>query len=64
VALEGKDLRDRPLEERKSRLEKLLARSKGGLVYSEHADTSGEKIFVAACEMGLEGIVSKRRDRP
>jgi len=51
------------LDERKSRLEKLLARVKAGIVYSEHVETSGDKVFAAACKMGLEGIVSKRRDR-
>ena len=64
VALGSKDLRDRSLDERKSRLKKLLALSKSGIVYSEHVETSGDRVFAAACKMGLEGIVSKRRDRP
>ena len=39
--------------------------SKMGIVYSDHvAGDDGAKIFAAACELGLEGIVSKRRDRP
>ena len=61
----GDDLRSLPLEERKARLRSLLVRSKMGIVYSDHvAGDDGAKIFAAACEIGLEGIVSKRRDRP
>ena len=60
----GDDLRSLPLEERKARLRSLLVRSKMGIVYSDHvAGDDGAKIFAAACEIGLEGIVSKRRDR-
>jgi ATP-dependent DNA ligase len=32
--------------------------------FSEHLDGDGETIFEQACKMGLEGIVSKRRDLP
>ena len=32
--------------------------------FSEHLDEDGETIFQHACKMGLEGIVSKRRDFP
>ena len=61
----GDDLRSLPLEERKARLRSLLVRLKMGIVYSDHvAGDDGAKIFAAACEIGLEGIVSKRRDRP
>jgi ATP-dependent DNA ligase len=41
-------------------LSKLLIRSKGGIQYVEHADGHGERMFEAACRLGLEGIVSKR----
>jgi bifunctional non-homologous end joining protein LigD len=54
-----------PLELRKSLLGELLAGSAGGIVYAEHIDgDDGLEMFKAACSMGLEGIVSKRRDRP
>ena len=60
----GDDLGSLPLEERKAQLRSLLVRSKMGIVYSDHvAGDDGAKIFTAACELGLEGIVSKRRDR-
>ena len=60
LALNGNDLRKRPLIERKTALSKLLIRSKGGIQYVEHADGHGERMFEAVCRLGLEGIVSKR----
>jgi bifunctional non-homologous end joining protein LigD len=59
------DLRPLPLEVRKRLLAKLLEGSTTGIVYAEHmADQAGVALFEAACRMGLEGIVSKRRDQP
>jgi ATP-dependent DNA ligase len=63
IELNGEDLRPAPLGERKGKLEKLLARS-GGIRFSEHLDGDGAIIFAHACKLGLEGIVSKRRDLP
>ena len=61
----GVDMRSLPLEERKARLRSLLVRSKIGIVNSDHVvGNDGISVFKAACEIGLEGIVSKRRDRP
>jgi ATP-dependent DNA ligase len=63
LALSGEDLRPFPLEERKKRLSRLLKRSKQtGIAYSEHIEGNGAVAFKRACAMGLEGIVSKRRD--
>ena len=59
--MNGEDLRPTPLEHRKAKLEKLLARS-DGIRFSEHLDGDGATIFAHACKLGLEGIVSKRRD--
>ena len=42
---------------------KLLAHS-DGIRFSEHLDGDGAIIFAHACKLGLEGIVSKRRDLP
>jgi bifunctional non-homologous end joining protein LigD len=59
--LDGDDLRRLPLYDRKEKLRKLLARStQGGIQYVAHAVMPGDEAFDAACEMGLEGIVSKR----
>jgi ATP-dependent DNA ligase len=59
----GEDIRALPLQIRKGRLAQLLRTSESGIVYSEHVDGDGAVMFQAACRMGLEGIVSKRRDR-
>jgi bifunctional non-homologous end joining protein LigD len=56
----GDDLRRRPFRERKLALSKLLMRSRDGIQYVEHTEGHGEKLFDAVCDLGLEGIVSKR----
>jgi len=61
---DGKDLRALPLDERKAKLAKLLARAPVGLVFNEHTDEDGAVVFRHACKMGLEGIVSKRLAAP
>jgi bifunctional non-homologous end joining protein LigD len=61
LELNGVDYRPQPLEKRKARLEKLLSRTQG-MRFSEHLEGDGAIIFQHACMMGLEGIVSKRRD--
>jgi bifunctional non-homologous end joining protein LigD len=63
IELDGEDLRAAPLEQRKGRLERLLTHS-DGIRFSEHLDGDGATIFAHACKLGLEGIVSKRRDLP
>ena len=61
----GHDLRSRPLEERKELLESLkLPVDRGFIRYVEHVVGQGDKFLAAAAKQGLEGIVSKRRDRP
>ena len=67
---DGIDLRRMPLLERKARLKTLLDRSavppdsRPGLVYSEHFTSDGDRFFQSACRMALEGIISKRGERP
>ena len=63
--LDGEDVARLPLDERKVRLQALLApfASATLLRYSAHVVGGGERFFAVACERGLEGIVSKRRDR-
>ena len=61
LELNGEDYRQDSLEQRKAKLEKVLARTEG-MRFSEHLDGDGKTIFKHACKMGLEGIVSKRRD--
>jgi bifunctional non-homologous end joining protein LigD len=64
LALEGEDLRPRPLIERKNRLEQLFAGlSSPHLGYSE-SFSDPIALLKAADRLGLEGIVSKRRNAP
>lgn len=60
---DGRDYRDGTLEERKSALKSLLGGSQIGRIrYTEHLVGDGETIRQSACDMELEGIVSKRLD--
>ena len=63
LELNGEDCRREPLEKRKEALGRLLA-GQTGLRLSEHMEGDGQIMFDHACKMGLEGIVSKRRDLP
>jgi bifunctional non-homologous end joining protein LigD len=63
---DGEDLRRAPLEQRKARLKRLLAplaRSRR-IRFVPHFTSSGDEMLAAACKMGLEGVISKRRDAP
>jgi len=42
----------------------MLAKAGLGLRFNEHIEDDGPTIFAHACKMGLEGIVSKRKDSP
>ena len=58
-------MRDEPLIHRKATLASLLRRSHGGIQFVEHIEAAnGAIVFEHACNLGLEGIVSKRRDAP
>jgi bifunctional non-homologous end joining protein LigD len=64
MALDGDDLRNLPLSLRKTNLERLLARRPDGIFVAPFEQGEiGPDLFRAACQMGLEGLVSKRRDR-
>jgi bifunctional non-homologous end joining protein LigD len=64
LALNGDDLRSLPLSMRKAHLERLLARRPDGIFISPFEQGEiGPDLFRAACNMGLEGLVSKRRGR-
>ncbi len=62
--LDGRDLTSEPLLERKATLARLLKGTvKTGMIrFADHFDEGGPVILRHACEMGLEGIVSKRRN--
>ena len=61
--LDGFDLRDAPLIERKVRLKNLVPAT-GPLRFSDHFEENGELVLRHICRMSLEGIVSKLRDAP
>ena len=60
---DGRDVRPRPLRERKSILQDLLTFG-GPLRFTEHIDTDGEAYFRQACASGWEGVIAKRADAP
>jgi len=64
MELEGRDLGELPLEQRRAQLKRLLGRSKGNLI--RYSDSFPDPIvLLAECiRLGLEGIVCKRRDAP
>ncbi len=62
LALDGEDLRTRPLIARKEALEALLQAAPPTLHYSQHVRGNGKESFAAACALGMEGIVGKRAD--
>jgi ATP-dependent DNA ligase len=62
IELNGDDLRRDPLEVRKATLRSMLGKAGLGLRFNEHLEGDGPTIFAHACKMGLEGIVSKRKD--
>jgi|SRR5579871_5092365 len=65
LALDGDDLRKLPLSMRKANLQRLLSRRPDGIFLSDFEQGEiGPDLFRAACNMGLEGLVSKRADRP
>jgi ATP-dependent DNA ligase len=62
LELNGEDTRPLPLIRRKDWLAKLVAKVRDGIEFSQHIEGDGAEIFRAACELGHEGIVAKRKD--
>ena len=58
---DGKDLRDRPLLERKAKLRSLVPEKNSRLLYVDHIEARGVALFERVCEMDLEGIIAKRK---
>ena len=57
IELNGSDMRREPLQVRKATLLSVVAKANAGIRFNE-------QVFRHACKMGLEGIVSKRKDSP
>ena len=66
VHLQGYSLARVALEERKNLLKDVLGppATESPLRYSDHVTGSGAEFYEQACGLGIEGIVSKRRDAP
>lgn len=63
LAGDGDDMRSLPLSMRKTNLARLLARRSDGIFIAPfESGEIGPDLFRAACNIGLEGLVSKRRD--
>ena len=62
LSFAGKLLTQLTLEDRKARLRKLIQGDTGVIRYSPHFEADGSEVLRQACELGAEGIISKRRD--
>jgi len=64
--LEGFDLRDASLIERKRILKELLDEVgvSGPILYADHLVSDGPRLFAHASKLGFEGIISKKADAP
>ena len=58
---DGADIRDERLEGRRAKLHRLLVHTES-IIFSDHHAGDGEVMLRHACSIGLEGVVSKRRD--
>jgi bifunctional non-homologous end joining protein LigD len=58
----GEDLRSLSLEDRREALNDIFPKRNSQMRFSEAFDS--EDLFAAACKLGLEGIISKRRASP
>jgi DNA ligase D-like protein (predicted ligase) len=60
--VDGEVISSAPLLERKERLRGLLSNAGSPLQYSDHQIGRGPEFYARACELSLEGIISKRAD--
>ena len=62
--LDGRDLRALALDERRDMLERLIGKQHSSIRLSEEVNAYGADFLKLACQLGLEGIIAKRRDAP
>ena len=53
-----------PLADRKAKLRALVSNRRDGLIYYDHVEAHGEKLFRLTCKRDLPGIVAKRKYDP
>lgn len=62
LALDGRDLRDLPLEARRAELESVLGKPRPPLALSSAIEgTRWREVLRVACAHGLEGVIAKRK---
>ena len=59
LAIDGEDLRQKPLKQRKEALQKLMAKADDNLIFSSFVQGKGKQSFALAKKLNLEGIVAK-----
>jgi bifunctional non-homologous end joining protein LigD len=64
LMLDGEDLRQQPIEERKRVLAGLLKDAPASLQFVDHLQVEGAIMYELVCALGAEGIVSKRIGSP
>ena len=62
LELDGRDLRLKPLVQRRRLLARLVRKPRSGLVLNGQYEQDGRLVFEHACLLGCEGIVSKRKN--
>ena len=62
--LDGEDLREASLVQRKALLARLIPESSFSLLYAQHVVYNGRALFRQACALDLEGIVAKLASAP
>jgi bifunctional non-homologous end joining protein LigD len=64
LKLNGVDMRERQLVERRSKLQRLITRFDNTFLRFSEGFTDADKLLAECERLGLEGIVSKQRDQP
>jgi bifunctional non-homologous end joining protein LigD len=59
VWLNGEDLSDLPLLERKKRLRSIVRKNASRVLYVDHVVALGKSLFAEVCKRDMEGIVAK-----
>jgi bifunctional non-homologous end joining protein LigD len=62
LELQGHDLRDQALVQRRARLQALLARAKSDLLRFSESFPDANALLAECSRRGFEGIVAKRKD--
>ena len=63
--LNGEDLRERPVTERREALRAIIPDAQGQIVrFSEAFDAAPGQLIASACRLGFEGVIGKRKSAP